>query len=203
VTFQWRDYRAQQKYKSRVMTVSADEFIRRFLMHSLPPGFQRIRHFGFLANRFRKQKLALYRTLLSNPVMELLPNPAQCRCSPGCNGCAALSVSTMPPRHPDSHPYPGRLPVAPTPTRLVMMTRPLCIAPAVLCSTPGLRCVSCQPTRAAPSRCRASLNFSMAASGQGAALTTHHPGTIAQSVCLRREHFRLAAPFNPHSRPFS
>jgi Putative transposase len=56
VTFQWRDYRAKHKYKSLTMTLSADEFIRRFLIHTLPPGFQRIRYCGFLANRFRKEK---------------------------------------------------------------------------------------------------------------------------------------------------
>lgn len=60
------------------MTLAADEFIRRFLIHVLPPGFQRIRHFGFLANRFRKEKLALCRKLLAAPVTELLPGVAQC-----------------------------------------------------------------------------------------------------------------------------
>ncbi len=49
VSFQWKDYRDGQQQK--VMTVSADEFIRRFLQHALPPGFQRIRYFGFLAWR--------------------------------------------------------------------------------------------------------------------------------------------------------
>jgi hypothetical protein len=78
VSFQWRDYRHKEKYKSRIMTVSADEFVRRFLIHTLPPGFRRIRHFGFLANRFRKEKLRLCRKLLANPVTELLPAPAQC-----------------------------------------------------------------------------------------------------------------------------
>ena len=79
VSFQWRDYRAKEKYQSRVMTVSANEFMRRFLIHTLPAGFRRIRHFGFLANRFRKEKLALCRELLANPVTELFPAPAQCR----------------------------------------------------------------------------------------------------------------------------
>lgn len=79
VTFQWRDYRRKDKYKSRTMTLPADEFIRRFLIHTLPPGFRRIRHFGFLSNRFRKEKLELCRKLLSNPASELLPAPAQCR----------------------------------------------------------------------------------------------------------------------------
>jgi hypothetical protein len=79
VTFQGRDYRSKDQYKSRAMTVPADEFIRRFLIHTLPPGFRRIRFFGFLTNRFRKEKLALCRRLLSNPITDLLPAPAECR----------------------------------------------------------------------------------------------------------------------------
>jgi Putative transposase len=78
VTFQWKDYRQAPQQNSRRMTLPADEFIRRFLMHTLPPRFQRIRHFGFLANRFRKEKLALCRQLLATPASELLPNAAQC-----------------------------------------------------------------------------------------------------------------------------
>ncbi|HLJ78918.1 MAG TPA: IS91 family transposase, partial [Acidobacteriaceae bacterium] len=78
VTFQWKDYRHEHQQKSRTMTLSAHEFIRRFLIHTLPAGFQRIRHFGFLANRFRKQKLALCRRLLVTPVSQLLPSAAQC-----------------------------------------------------------------------------------------------------------------------------
>jgi hypothetical protein len=78
VTFQSKDYRHRHKQKSRRMTLTADEFIRRFLIHTLPPGFQRIRHFGFLANRFRKEKLALCRQLLVIPGTGLLPGPAQC-----------------------------------------------------------------------------------------------------------------------------
>lgn len=53
------------------MTLSAEEFIRRFLMHVLPEGFQRIRYYGFLGNRYRQQKLALCRRLLG------MQNPAQ------------------------------------------------------------------------------------------------------------------------------
>ncbi|WP_211093709.1 IS91 family transposase, partial [Cohnella fermenti] len=47
VTFKWRDYKDDNKPKE--MTVTADEFIRRFLIHVLPPGFTRIRHYGFLS----------------------------------------------------------------------------------------------------------------------------------------------------------
>ena len=76
ITFQWKDYRSKHRQKSRAMTLDADEFIRRFLVHTLPPGFQRIRYFGFLANRYRKEKLALCRRLLMHPVAEFLPDTA-------------------------------------------------------------------------------------------------------------------------------
>jgi len=78
VTFQWKDYRRAGRAKSRVMTLAAEEFIRRFLLHVLPPGFQRIRHFGLLANRHREQLLALCRHLLT-PAADLLPPPKVCR----------------------------------------------------------------------------------------------------------------------------
>jgi hypothetical protein len=79
VTFQWKDYRNKGRQDSKTMTVKADEFIRRFLIHTLPPGFQRIRHFGFMANCHRTAKLALCRHLLIVPITDLLPQPAQCR----------------------------------------------------------------------------------------------------------------------------
>ena len=79
VTFQWKDYRRHGREKSRVMTLHSSEFIRRFLLHTLPPGFQRIRYFGFLANRHRTEKLARCRQLLTTPIAELLPPPAACR----------------------------------------------------------------------------------------------------------------------------
>jgi predicted Zn-ribbon and HTH transcriptional regulator len=77
VTFQWKDYRHPQRPKLLCLAVA--EFIRRFLLHVLPPGFQRIRHFGFLANRQRQTKLALCRQLLRAPVTELLPTTAACQ----------------------------------------------------------------------------------------------------------------------------
>jgi Putative transposase/Transposase zinc-binding domain len=63
VSFRWRDYRHHNKNK--VMTLVVDEFIRRFLLHALPDGFHRIRHYGFLANRGRAEKLAQCRALLA------------------------------------------------------------------------------------------------------------------------------------------
>ena len=77
VSFQWKDYRHGQQQK--VMTVSAEEFIRRFLQHALPPGLQRIRYYGFLANCHRAKKLELCRRLLATPCSALLPPPAACR----------------------------------------------------------------------------------------------------------------------------
>ncbi|MER9032504.1 IS91 family transposase [Mesorhizobium sp. M0674] len=73
VAFRWKDYRHGSRQK--VMTVAADEFIRRFLLHVLPEGFRRIRYYGFLGNRYRAQKLAHCRDLLDMPV----PDPADSR----------------------------------------------------------------------------------------------------------------------------
>jgi hypothetical protein len=78
VSFQWKDYRDRQQ-PNKVMTVAAEEFIRRFLQHALPPGFQRIRYYGFLANCHRKTKLDLCRQLLAAPCCQLLPGPTDCR----------------------------------------------------------------------------------------------------------------------------
>ncbi len=62
VRFRWRDYKDDNK--SKVMTLEAGEFIRRFLLHVLPDGFHRIRHYGLFANGHRADKLALCRRLL-------------------------------------------------------------------------------------------------------------------------------------------
>jgi hypothetical protein len=78
VTFQWKDYRSEDREKSKTMTVDADEFQRRFLIHTLPAGFQRIRHYGFLANCHRKDKLEYCRSLLAEGAAGLLPQPAEC-----------------------------------------------------------------------------------------------------------------------------
>lgn len=68
VTFAWKDYKHDAAKGS--MTLEAGEFIRRFLLHVLPGGFQHIRSYGFLGNRYRKAKLALCRRLLGSPVPE-------------------------------------------------------------------------------------------------------------------------------------
>jgi len=72
ITFQCKDY--QHRNQVRNITLGADEFIRRFLLHALPPGFQRIRHYGFLANAHRRDKLALCRRLLAADPTGLLPS---------------------------------------------------------------------------------------------------------------------------------
>ena len=65
ITFRFKDYRHDGQHKT--MTLEAEEFIRRFLLHVLPDGFQRIRYYGFLGNRYREEKLARCRQLLGMP----------------------------------------------------------------------------------------------------------------------------------------
>ena len=76
VTFRWKDYRLKNRHKKKMMTLEAHEFIRRFLLHTLPPGLQRIRHYGFLANCHRRAKLQLCRELLETELQALLPAEA-------------------------------------------------------------------------------------------------------------------------------
>ena len=64
VTFRWKDYRAKGQTRHKTMTLTTDEFIRRFLLHVLPSGFHRIRHYGLLANAGRRDNLAQVRELL-------------------------------------------------------------------------------------------------------------------------------------------
>jgi len=75
VKFNWRDYRDNNQQKT--MPLSADEFIRRFLLHVLPSRFHRIRYYGFLGNRYRKEKLESCRQLLGmTPPTESSAEPA-------------------------------------------------------------------------------------------------------------------------------
>lgn len=73
VRFRWKDYRHQSRKK--VMTLDESEFIRRFLLHVLPDGFKRIRHYGLLANRHRMEKLHQCRVLLEHPEPIVDPDP--------------------------------------------------------------------------------------------------------------------------------
>ena len=64
ITFRWKDYRCKERARLKTMTLSPAEFMRRFLLHVLPGGFHRIRHFGLLANGGRRENLAKVRALL-------------------------------------------------------------------------------------------------------------------------------------------
>jgi hypothetical protein len=90
VTFRWKDY--AHGNKQRKMTLTADEFLRRFLLHVLPPGLVRIRHFGILANRNRREHISVCRRLLvaEDPVRSLpdtdKPPLRPCWSCPLCGG---------------------------------------------------------------------------------------------------------------------
>jgi hypothetical protein len=76
VTFKWKDYRAKLDTRYKLMTLDADEFIRRFLIHVLPDGFHRIRHYGLFANANRADNIARVRQLLSIPEPQNAPSDA-------------------------------------------------------------------------------------------------------------------------------
>ena len=89
VTFRWKDYRAKGRTRHKTMTLAADEFMRRFLLHVLPSGFHRIRHYGLLANAERRKRLMTARALLKVPPPEPVGDEADatsavpvfsCRC---------------------------------------------------------------------------------------------------------------------------
>jgi hypothetical protein len=67
VTFKWKDYRAEGRERAKVMTLATSEFIRRFLIHVLPSGFHRIRHYGLFASSKRAENIARARQLLAAP----------------------------------------------------------------------------------------------------------------------------------------
>ena len=93
VTFRYKDYRADGLARRKVMTLAADEFIRRFLLHILPKGFHRIRHYGLFANTGRAANIARLRELLGS----MPPAEANCKSQPrrtggGSYGLAAMSL---------------------------------------------------------------------------------------------------------------
>ena len=73
VSFKWKDYRAEGCDRFKVMTLATHEFIRRFLMHVLPRGFQRIRHYGLMANGSRADSIAKARALLDVAKPDAIP----------------------------------------------------------------------------------------------------------------------------------
>jgi hypothetical protein len=96
VTFRWKDYRAKGATRYKAMTLSADEFMRRFLLHTLPGGLHRIRHYGLLANGNRKASLAAARELLGHTLEPTVKSEADAgeRCAAPfiCRHCGAALI---------------------------------------------------------------------------------------------------------------
>jgi hypothetical protein len=93
VTFRYKDYRRDGGQRQRVMTLATDEFIRRFLLHVLPRGFHRIRHYGLLASSARKASLARARELLAvspPPDGDVPDQPSDVR--PPCRYCGGQMI---------------------------------------------------------------------------------------------------------------
>jgi hypothetical protein len=93
VAFRWKDYRHSQK--KRTMTLDAVQFLRRFLLHILPKGFPRVRYYGFLANRTRKSRLELCRTLLAVPAIDPGPSVPTTRGDDDVLRCSACRVGRL------------------------------------------------------------------------------------------------------------
>ena len=118
VTFRYKDYRRDGAERYRTMTLGAHEFIRRFLLHVLPKGFHRIRHYGLLASTGRKTNVARARALLAVPPATECTEPAEQQPDPRppcpCCGGRMLIIESfqrwMQPRAP---------PVSPAPTATV------------------------------------------------------------------------------------
>jgi hypothetical protein len=99
VTFRFKDY--ADDHRQKTLTLSAEEFLRRFVQHVLPRGFVKIRHYGLLANRHRKEKLALCRRLLLPLAAQPVPTeakedaviePALAQHCPRCGGCRFIRI---------------------------------------------------------------------------------------------------------------
>jgi hypothetical protein len=115
VRFRYKDYADQQRTK--VMPLSSSEFIRRFLMHTLPSGFVRIRYYGFLANRHRQERLEQCRSLLgmNNQAVPLseegpkssepLDPPITQQTCPVCQRGKMVIIDVVPAAQPPRRPY--------------------------------------------------------------------------------------------------
>ena len=103
ITFHWKDYREKGRTRYKTMTLATAEFMRRFLLHVLPQGFHRIRHYGLLANAGRKENLAVVRQLLHQPAPATVePQQAPTGSPPPtfvCRHCGApmIVLETFPP----------------------------------------------------------------------------------------------------------
>ena len=114
VTFRWKDYRVEGRERQKVMTLATGEFIRRFLIHVLPHGFHRIRHYGLLASGTRADNIARARELLAvsnsqaEPVAaDVDPGKPTCPCRGGRMIIIEVFQRSATPRH-----RPTALPIA-------------------------------------------------------------------------------------------
>ena len=118
VTFKWKDYRIKGRDRLRTMTLDAGEFIRRFLLHVLPSGFHRIRHYGLFAAAVRAQNIERARQLLAPSKVSPESAPAGAdsdaeptssfRCCPCCGG-RMIVVETFEGPRPARSPSPSRI----------------------------------------------------------------------------------------------
>jgi hypothetical protein len=93
VTFRWKDYRSEGRDRQKLMTLATGEFIRRFLIHVLPQGFHRIRHYGLLASGTRADNIARARELLAVAKPEDEPTAAAVEHSkPTCPCCGGRMI---------------------------------------------------------------------------------------------------------------
>ena len=97
VTFRWKDYRAKRRHRYKTMTLAIPEFIRRFLIHVLPAGFHRIRHYGLFANHTRVKYVQRLRQLLSDDAVDATPATAGVNDQPAtstyiCQACGAPMI---------------------------------------------------------------------------------------------------------------
>ena len=104
VTFKWKDYRAKECDRHKTMTLATDEFIRRFLLHVLPRGFHRIRHYGLFANKGRAKHLARAHELLQIPpdsCDDSADDEPAAACVYRCKSCGApmFIIETFDPAH--------------------------------------------------------------------------------------------------------
>ena len=116
VAFGWKDYRIKNRDRQSTMRLATNEFIRRFLIHVLPDGFHRIRHYGLLASAARKSNIAKIRTLLgSEPIKqddpqtaEIIPLTLREPC-PGCGGQLRIIETFRRGQKPQTRAPPGKI----------------------------------------------------------------------------------------------
>ncbi len=122
VTFKWKDYRIKGRDRLKTMTLAAHEFIRRFLLHVLPSGFHRIRHYGLIAGALRADNIERARRLLA--AAENAPQPSRaepdtqtqdvsparpCPCPCPCCGGRMIIVETFEGPRPWRSPSPAQI----------------------------------------------------------------------------------------------